>query len=123
MMRSIVTEVSTLHGNGTPCRRALVVLLMTVLWISGFGCQSTVESRITTSNLSLQNPTSELAAQKGFFVHATVRGVNPHTGLVDLETEVGSFYAIAAGDDLMNLKEGDEITIYVVDENAPVLRI
>lgn len=103
--------------------RTLAVLLGIVCWLSLPGCGPPVQSDRASRGLPWMRPVLESSAEKGFFVHAIVRRIDYRTGLVDIETEIGSFYAIADQNGLASLHKGDEITVYIVDDNAPVVHV
>ncbi len=101
----------------------LLTLLTALLSVSLLACQSPVWSRTATSIPIQRAALSEQSAEKGFFVQAVVRGINARTGLIDLETEAGSFYVIASRVDLAKLHKGDKIVVYLLTDDAPVLRL
>jgi len=78
---------------------------------------------MVTSNKVQKTSAPEQPVEKGFFVQAVVRGIDAHTGLIDLETEAGSFYVVAAGIDLAKFHEGDEIIVYLLTDDTPVTRL
>lgn len=121
-MQNAVTDFYPSHGSGGQRRRTLLALLVIIFWMSVLVYAPPAWSG-RASSIPQMTPASEPHAEEGFFVHAIVRGINLATGLVDLETEIGSFYAIATGEDLAKLREGDEITVYIADHDAPTARV
>jgi len=80
-------------------------------------------STTVTNGMVQKTTASEQSAEKGFFVQAVIRGIDARTGLIDLDTEAGSFYVVASGDEIAKLHEGDKIVVYLLTDNAPVLRL
>lgn len=121
-MQRPLSNLHALQERDKLSTRTLLVLFVIVFWLSLLGCKLAAQPEKATYGVSWMKPVPELSAEKGFFVHAIVRRIDYRTGLVDIETEIGSFYAIADQDGLANLQKGDEITVYIVDDNAPVVR-
>lgn len=101
----------------------LLTLLTALLSVNLLACQSPVWSPAATSIPIQRTALSEQPAEKGFFVQAVIHGIDARTGLIDLETEAGSFYVIASRGDLVKLHEGDKIIVYLLTDDAPVLRL
>jgi hypothetical protein len=121
-MQILLPSYDVSRGWSTPSIRLCLGLFMIVFWLSLLGCKPSLQSQRATKNLPWMKPVLAPTAEKGFFVHAIVRRIDYETGLVDIETEIGSFYAIADQDGLASLHKGDEITVYIVDDNAPVVQ-
>ena len=122
-MQNAVTDFYPSHGSGGQRGRTLSALLVVSLWMSVLVSAPPAWSGQASSIPQMAPAPEPDAEEEGFFVHAIVRGIDLATGLVDLETEIGSFYAIATGDDLVKLQEGDEITVYIADPDAPLVRV
>ncbi len=104
-------------------RERLLTLLTVLLSVSLLACQSPVWSPTATSIPIQRTALSEQPAEKGFFVQAVVRGIDARTGLIDLDTEAGPFYVVASEIDLAKLHKGDKIVVYLLTDDAPVLRL
>ena len=113
----------TVWNNCGRHRERLLTLLIMVLSASLLACQSPVWSTTIKSSGVEKTTASEQPADKGFFVQAVVRRIDSRTGLIDLDTEAGSFYVVASGVDLAKLHEGDKIVVYLLTDDAPVLRL
>ena len=113
----------TFRKNSGPRRERLLTLLIVFLSASLLACQSPVWSTTVKSGAVQQTTATEQPADKGFFVQAVVRKIDSRTGLIDLDTEAGSFYVVASGVDLAKLHEGDKIVVYLLTDDAPVLRL
>jgi hypothetical protein len=108
--------------SGLP-RERLLTLLTAFLSVSLLACQSPVWSPTATSSPIQRTALSEQPAEKGFFVQAVIRGIDARTGVIDLDTEAGSFYVVASRVDLAKLHEGDKIIVYLLTDDAPVVRL
>ncbi len=121
-MQYVMSDLFGPRKKKTLYGRVLSTLLGTLVCLSQLACQPSVQPNLGPKNISQRAPT-ELPRAKGFFVQARIRRIDVRTGLISLETAAGTFLVIAEEDDLTTLHEGDEVTVYLVTDNAPVTAI
>jgi hypothetical protein len=105
-------------------RTALFVAVLLASVSTASGCAPLSLRPTTHVDTPAQGVNSAPAELSGFFVIATVHKLDRSTGVVNLETERGTLYAIASPEDMLKLHEGDVLLVYVAgDEEPPTVRI
>lgn len=51
-------------------------------------------------------------------VNATITEIDYNSGLLNLDTELGTFEAFASPQEIQDLKKGDEILVYIVEDEG-----
>jgi hypothetical protein len=117
--------MSSIPDEEVQYMKTLLVLLATVLFAgSGVAHALNAETarRDALAGCDTESSASEalLEEEPGIVsLNATIRTIDYQKGLLDLDTEVGLFQVSVSPQEIQDLKVGDEILVYVIEEDEP----
>jgi hypothetical protein len=115
--------MSSIPDEEVRCMKTLLALLATVLFAGSsvaYALNQETALRDTLAGCDTESPESEalLEEEEGVVsLNATIRKIDYQKGLLDLDTEVGLFQISVSPLEIQDLKVGDEILVYVIEED------
>lgn len=103
-------------------RTLLALLMTTLLTVGGLAHALVPEPALPRQEGSAgdcETPRAEAVPQEEgevLPVHATIKQIDYTSGLLNLDTEFGPLEAVAAPAEIQDLKVGDEIVVYIIEE-------